>query len=78
MNQIHPKSQTTQILYQPPTKAEMKPKSFIKDTIHNIVMALVVVSIMSGLTTACFYAADKEAEYQQNQGVQHERNINSK
>lgn len=61
MNQIHPKSQTTQILYQPPTKAEMKPKSFIKDAIHNIVMALVVVSIMSGLTTACFYAADKEA-----------------
>ena len=58
MNQIHPKSQTTQILYREPTQEEMSPKS---NLFWNFCSTL-LISILIGFTVyVAFIAADKEA-----------------
>ena len=46
MNQIHPKSQTTQILYREPTQEEMSPKS---NLFWNICSTLLIAIIFAAM-----------------------------
>ncbi|WP_338562474.1 hypothetical protein [Acinetobacter sp. KS-LM10] len=67
MNQIHPKSQTTQILYQEPTQAEMNP-SFIQgaiSTLQNISLIVVIGAafIFTSLTIMRGCADDVERQH---------------
>ena len=74
MNQNNPKSQTTQILYQEPTQAEMHP-SFIQGaiaTIQNISLLVIIAVAFIFTSLTVLRGCSDDVDRQQAMAVKHQ------
>lgn len=72
MKQVHPKSQTTAILYQQPTAAEMKSKSSVFIFISNFMSGLVIVATVVALTLMTVRGCSNDVDHQEYAAVKHQ------
>lgn len=74
MNQIHPKSQTTQILYQEPTQAEMNPsfKDSAIATLQNISLFVILAVAFAFTSLTVLRGCADDVDRQQAMAVKHQ------